>query len=256
MSEPIIEVRHLSKSFGTHVVLRDVDFTVNHGDVTCVIGASGSGKSFVGILYLLSPAGQRHQRPASPQKILHQIPAAGKEELVDLLIGCKCGEIHDSGIHGLPLFPQGGEPDQNGFVSQLRRVDLILCCGAEQCRFILRHALFHKGYPFRQIGKLRQPFFDGLADSRQRLPGHIRAGIFSIALLVHDPDNKAPFGKQFILRHQRSLAGDPVVFGITVLPQNAGIGIFLQQGGKQLLHHRFSFQQEGTGSDLHMYTSC
>ena len=45
MSEPIIEVRHLSKSFGTHVVLRDVDFTVNPGDVTCVIGASGSGKS-------------------------------------------------------------------------------------------------------------------------------------------------------------------------------------------------------------------
>ena len=47
MSEPIIEVRHLSKSFGTHVVLRDVDFTVNHGDVTCVIGASGSGKSTI-----------------------------------------------------------------------------------------------------------------------------------------------------------------------------------------------------------------
>lgn len=45
MSEPIIQVRHLSKSFGTHVVLRDVDFTVNTGDVTCVIGASGSGKS-------------------------------------------------------------------------------------------------------------------------------------------------------------------------------------------------------------------
>ena len=45
MSEPVIEVRHLSKSFGTHVVLRDVDFTVNPGDVTCIIGASGSGKS-------------------------------------------------------------------------------------------------------------------------------------------------------------------------------------------------------------------
>ena len=36
MSEPVIEVRHLSKSFGTHVVLRDVDFTVNAGDVTCI----------------------------------------------------------------------------------------------------------------------------------------------------------------------------------------------------------------------------
>ena len=45
MSEPVIEVRHLSKSFGTHVILRDVDFTVNSGDVTCIIGASGSGKS-------------------------------------------------------------------------------------------------------------------------------------------------------------------------------------------------------------------
>ena len=45
MSESIIEVNHLSKTFGTHQVLRDVDFTVNAGDVTCIIGASGSGKS-------------------------------------------------------------------------------------------------------------------------------------------------------------------------------------------------------------------
>ena len=45
MSEPIIEVRHLSKSFGANVVLRDIDFTVAKGDVTTVIGPSGSGKS-------------------------------------------------------------------------------------------------------------------------------------------------------------------------------------------------------------------
>ncbi len=45
MTEPILEVQHLSKSFGTHVVLRDVDFLVAPGDVTCIIGASGSGKS-------------------------------------------------------------------------------------------------------------------------------------------------------------------------------------------------------------------
>ena len=43
--EPILEIRHLSKSFGTHVVLRDVDFSVRSGDVTCIIGPSGSGKS-------------------------------------------------------------------------------------------------------------------------------------------------------------------------------------------------------------------
>lgn len=41
----ILEVHHLSKTFGTHQVLKDVDFYVNNGDVTTIIGASGSGKS-------------------------------------------------------------------------------------------------------------------------------------------------------------------------------------------------------------------
>ena len=45
MSENILEIRHLGKSFGTHEVLRDIDFNVKKGDVTSIIGASGSGKS-------------------------------------------------------------------------------------------------------------------------------------------------------------------------------------------------------------------
>ena len=45
MSEPILQVNHLSKTFGKHEVLRDIDFSVNSGDVTSIIGASGSGKS-------------------------------------------------------------------------------------------------------------------------------------------------------------------------------------------------------------------
>ena len=44
MSE-ILKIRHLSKAFGKNVVLRDIDFTVNKGDVISIIGASGSGKS-------------------------------------------------------------------------------------------------------------------------------------------------------------------------------------------------------------------
>ena len=40
-----LQVRHLSKSFGDHEVLKDIDFTVNKGDVTSILGASGSGKS-------------------------------------------------------------------------------------------------------------------------------------------------------------------------------------------------------------------
>ena len=29
MSEKILEIRHLSKTFGTNLVLKDIDFTVN-----------------------------------------------------------------------------------------------------------------------------------------------------------------------------------------------------------------------------------
>lgn len=43
--DAVIQVRHLGKTFGTHEVLKDVNFTVNAGDVTCIIGSSGSGKS-------------------------------------------------------------------------------------------------------------------------------------------------------------------------------------------------------------------
>ena len=43
--EMILEIRHLSKAFGTNLVLKDIDFSVKTGDVTCIIGASGSGKS-------------------------------------------------------------------------------------------------------------------------------------------------------------------------------------------------------------------
>ena len=45
MEDVILQVNHLSKSFGSHEVLRDIDFTVAKGDVTSIIGASGSGKS-------------------------------------------------------------------------------------------------------------------------------------------------------------------------------------------------------------------
>ena len=45
MNETILQVNHLSKSFGDHEVLRDVDFSVSRGEVISIIGASGSGKS-------------------------------------------------------------------------------------------------------------------------------------------------------------------------------------------------------------------
>lgn len=43
--EKVIEIQHLSKSFGNNQVLKDIDFSVEKGEVVCIIGSSGSGKS-------------------------------------------------------------------------------------------------------------------------------------------------------------------------------------------------------------------
>lgn len=45
MSDPILQVKHLEKSFGSHQVLKDIDFEVQKGEVISIIGSSGSGKS-------------------------------------------------------------------------------------------------------------------------------------------------------------------------------------------------------------------
>lgn len=41
----ILKISHLEKSFGSHEVLKDIDFNVSTGDVISIIGTSGSGKS-------------------------------------------------------------------------------------------------------------------------------------------------------------------------------------------------------------------
>ena len=45
MADPIIRVEHLSKKFGTNEVLKDINFSVQPGEVISIIGVSGTGKS-------------------------------------------------------------------------------------------------------------------------------------------------------------------------------------------------------------------
>ncbi len=72
MGEKILEVKHLSKSFGANVVLRDIDFTVSKGDVTTIIGASGSGKStLLRCINLL-------ETPTAGQVLFHDKDVTGK----------------------------------------------------------------------------------------------------------------------------------------------------------------------------------
>lgn len=41
----ILEVKNLSKHFGSHHVLKDINLKINEGDVVTIIGSSGSGKT-------------------------------------------------------------------------------------------------------------------------------------------------------------------------------------------------------------------
>ena len=45
MATPIIELRHVDKHYGQLHVLKDINFSVDKGEVVVVIGPSGSGKS-------------------------------------------------------------------------------------------------------------------------------------------------------------------------------------------------------------------
>ena len=45
MYNPLVEIKNIHKSFGPLEVLKGVDFSVNQGEVVCLIGKSGSGKS-------------------------------------------------------------------------------------------------------------------------------------------------------------------------------------------------------------------
>jgi len=43
--EPIIQVNHLDMGYGSFILMRDLNFTVNRGDVFIIMGGSGCGKS-------------------------------------------------------------------------------------------------------------------------------------------------------------------------------------------------------------------
>ena len=85
----MIDVKHLSKSFGDHLVLKDISEHIYPGDKMVIIGPSGSGKStFLRSLNLLEEPtsgtitfdGDGHHRPQDghrrgPSENGHGVPA-------------------------------------------------------------------------------------------------------------------------------------------------------------------------------------
>ena len=79
MEQQILQVKHLSKSFGKQEVLKDIDFTVSKGDVISIVGKSGSGKStLLRCINLL-------ETPNSGEILFHGTNMAGKGANADNL---------------------------------------------------------------------------------------------------------------------------------------------------------------------------
>jgi len=61
MKETILKLEHVKKNFGTKTVLHDVNIEIMRGEITCIIGQSGHGKSVIlkNIMGLMKPDGGR-----------------------------------------------------------------------------------------------------------------------------------------------------------------------------------------------------
>lgn len=44
MAETLISVQHLTCGYAQHAIVEDISFSVNEGEVTCLIGPNGVGK--------------------------------------------------------------------------------------------------------------------------------------------------------------------------------------------------------------------
>ena len=74
----VISTRKLKKSFSDLEVLKGIDIDINRGDVVCIIGASGSGKStFLRCLNLL-------EEPTSGNVIFDGVDLMDKKVNLDL----------------------------------------------------------------------------------------------------------------------------------------------------------------------------
>jgi len=90
-SEPPITVRNLTMAYGETIVQRDIDFTVNRGDIFIIMGASGSGKSTL----LRHLVGLR--APVHGQILYYGTDFWGSDEGERNRIRRDCGVLYQSG---------------------------------------------------------------------------------------------------------------------------------------------------------------
>lgn len=96
MNNSLIEVKNLTLGYGSHVVLKNLNFKIDDGDFVCVVGPNGSGKSTLikGILGLIKPIKGNVKFNNLKQNFIGYMP---QETVVDKNFPASCYEIVLSG---------------------------------------------------------------------------------------------------------------------------------------------------------------
>jgi phospholipid/cholesterol/gamma-HCH transport system ATP-binding protein len=180
MSEPLIELKGVSKTFGTNKVLDNVDVTIYQGEAVGIIGPSGTGKS----------------------TILRVI--AG-------LIAPDEGEIYIQGVRRKGLIEDASDPVGIGMVFQQAALFDSLTV-EENVGFLLYQ---HSKLPRKRIRELVNEKLEmvGLSKAGNRYPAELSGGMrkrvsFARAI-TYNPDN-AKDRPQILLYDEPTAGLDPI----------------------------------------------
>ncbi|ANV85318.1 ABC transporter ATP-binding protein [Picosynechococcus sp. PCC 7003] len=179
-AEPLIELRGISKAFGSNVILDNVDLTIYRGEALVIIGPSGTGKSTI-------------------------------LRIIAGLLAADAGEIYINGIKRQGLIEDGNDPIGISMVFQQAALFDSLTV-AENVGFLLYQ---HSKLSAKKIRELVEERLDmvGLSGVGDRYPSQLSGGMrkrvsFARAIMAN-PDN--PKDNPEIILYDEPTAGlDPI----------------------------------------------
>lgn len=178
--EPLIELRGISKSFGSSVILDNVDLSIYRGEALVIIGPSGTGKSTI-------------------------------LRIIAGLLEADAGEIYVNGVKRQGLIEDGHDPIGISMVFQQAALFDSLTV-AENVGFLLYQ---HSRLPRKRIRQLVEERLEmvGLSGVGDRYPAQLSGGMrkrvsFARAIIAN-PDNQKD-NPEVILYDEPTAGLDPI----------------------------------------------
>jgi simple sugar transport system ATP-binding protein len=263
---PLLEIRGISKSFGSVIALKDISTTVRAGQVTCVLGDNGAGKST--FIKLLSGA----HRPDEGEMLLDGKPASftNPRDALDAGIATVYQDLAMIPLMAIwRNFFLGSEP-QKGW-GPLRRFD------REKAKAVTRKEMADMGIDIRDpdqpVGTLsggerqsvaiaRAVYFGArllILDEPTSALGVKQAGVvlryivqardrgLGVIFITHNPHHAYPVGDRFLLLKRGRSLGDFAKSEISLAELTQ-----MMAGGAELeaLSHELAGDQDGAGSEV------